>query len=179
MPRGPRQETSEFPLHVTARGNARQAIFVDDADREHYLRALGQVVRRERWRCLAFCLMPNHVHLLVETPEANLGVGMHRLQGGYAQAFNRRHNRVGHLFQGPYGASMVKDEGHLWMTVAYIARNPVTAGLCDDPRKWRWSSHGVAHRGRIPFWLDHGRLLEHFQVLGGDPRVRYQQAVGP
>src|SRR5689334_9900146 len=162
MPRAPRQETSDGVLHVTARGNRRQDIFVDEADFERYLDLLGRTVVFAKWRCLAYCLMTNHVHLLLQTPEANLGFGMQRLHGVYAQDFNRRHTHVGHLFQGRYHPTLLSDQAHLWMTAAYIARNPVTAGLCDNPWAWRWSSHGAIHRGRPPTWLDHGSLLEHF-----------------
>jgi REP element-mobilizing transposase RayT len=87
-------------FHVYARGNDRQAIYRDDGDRATYLRLLERVVRRQEWRVLAFCLMDNHVHLLVQTPHADLGRGMQRLHGHYAQTFNARHGRVGHLFQG-------------------------------------------------------------------------------
>jgi putative transposase len=178
MPRRPRQETSEGVLHVFARGNGRQDIFLDDTDRERYLRLLGRTVTYARWRCLAYCLMTNHVHLLVETPEANLGFGMQRLHGRYAQSFNRRHGRDGHLFQGRYGAMRLRNDAHLWMAVAYIARNPVRAGLCRDPERWHWSSHAAMHRGRAPAWLDHARLLELFDSLGGDPQARYAEAIG-
>jgi putative transposase len=178
MPRRPRQETSEAVLHVSARGNGRQDIFLDDADRERYLLLLGRTVAYARWRCLAYCLMTNHVHLLLETPEANLGFGMHRFHGRYAQMFNRRHRRDGHLFQGRYNAAPLRNEAHLWTTVAYIARNPVRAGLSADAGSWRWSSHGAVRRGRAPAWLDHTRLLEYFDALGGDPRVRYAEAIG-
>jgi REP element-mobilizing transposase RayT len=80
--------------HVFARGNDRGLIYLDDADRAEYLRLLGQVVRWKRWRCLSFCLMDNHLHLLVETPEANLASGMQWLHGRFAQLFNERHDRV-------------------------------------------------------------------------------------
>ena len=92
-----------------ARGNGGQEIFLDDADRWRYLAMLGDVVVRMRWRCLAYCLMRNHVHLLAETPAANLGAGIQRLHGRYAQKFNERHRRSGHVFQGRYGAVRVDE----------------------------------------------------------------------
>src|SRR5438132_1439590 len=85
--------------------------------------------------------MENHFHLLVLTPEANLSGGMHRLNGTYAQWFNYRHERVGHVFQGRYGAKLVGDDSHLHATIRYIVRNPVRSGLCRHAREWRWSSH--------------------------------------
>jgi REP element-mobilizing transposase RayT len=86
--------------HVFARGNRQQLIFLDATDRRRYLDLLGRVARRLRWRCLAYCLMDNHVHLLIETRLPNLGRGMRELHGDYAQLFNKRHDRSGHLFQG-------------------------------------------------------------------------------
>lgn len=161
-----------------ARGNRRQLIFLDDTDRQTYLVLLGRVVARTAWRCLAYCLMTNHVHLLVETPEPNLGRGMQRLHGTYAQTFNERHGTSGHVFQGRFGAACARDEGHVWQAAAYIARNPVEAGLCSRPETWPWSSHAVvAGSATTPSWLDTARLLEHFHPLGGDPARRYLDAV--
>ena len=106
----------EFPgavYHVTSRGNARQAIVVDDADRTSFLTLLAHVIDRFGWRCHAYCLMDNHYHLLLETPKANLSQGMRQLNGRYTQAFNRRHQRVGHLFQGRFTAILVEKVAHL------------------------------------------------------------------
>ena len=99
MPRRPREELADAIHHVYARGNDRRAIYLDDGDRAAYLAMLGRVVVMKGWRCLAYCLMDNHVHLLIETPEPNLGSGMQRLHGLYAQSHNERHGRSGHLFQ--------------------------------------------------------------------------------
>lgn len=96
-----------------ARGNRKQAIFRDDRDRRDYLGLLALEIRRTRWRCLSYCLMGNHVHLLVETPEANLAVGMQRLQGDYARTFNQRYKTVGHLFQGRYGSVRIRSDRQL------------------------------------------------------------------
>jgi len=93
----------EFPgavYHVTSRGNARQKVFRDDEDRETFLDTLAAIVKRFGWHCHAYCLMDNHFHLLIETPEPNLSRGMRQLNGVYTQCFNRRHRKVGHLFQG-------------------------------------------------------------------------------
>src|ERR687896_722074 len=107
MPRRPRQEVAGGINHVFARGNNRGHVFIDDTDRRAYLTTLGRVTRWKRWRCLAYCLMPNHVHLLLETPQANLGAGMQYLHGSYANEFNERHGRFGHVFQGRYGSVLV------------------------------------------------------------------------
>jgi putative transposase len=179
MGRKPREDEAGAIHHVYARGNNRQAIFEDDFDRRAYLALVGEVVGRMEWRCLTYCLMPNHVHLLVETPAPNLATGMCRLQGQYARRFNRRHRRSGHLFQGRYGAVRVHDDAQLWMTIAYIARNPVASGLCRRADEWEWSSHAaiVAGKGR-PAWLDVKRLLAFLRgVVGGSGRDAYQRCV--
>jgi putative transposase len=179
MPRRPREEVEGAVHHVFARGNDRRDIFVDDVDRRIYLATLGRVTKRQRWRCLAYCLMPNHVHLLVETPNANLGAGMQRLHGDYAHIFNERHGRSGHVFQGRFGSVRMATDEQLWTAAAYVALNPVTAGLCETPEEWRWSSHGsTVDARRRPGWLDVARLLSYFEGLGGDPLQRYAAMTG-
>ena len=177
MAREPRVDVAGIH-HVYARGNARGLIFRDDVDRVGYLGIVGLVVKRLRWHCLAYCLMDNHVHLLVEIPEANLGRGMQRLHGMHGQAFNERHRRCGHVFQGRYGSTLVTSDEQLWWAFGYIARNPVEAGLCATPGDWPWSSHGAARRGAAPAWLDTPRLTELFSRAGGDPVTRYAELVG-
>ena len=118
----------EFPgavYHVSSRGNARQRIFFGDADRELFLDTLTQGIARYRWLCHAYCLMENHYHLLIETPRANLSLGMRQLNGIYTQTFNRRHHRVGHLFQGRFRAILVEKESYLLELCRYIVLNPV------------------------------------------------------
>ena len=127
--------------HVTNRGNNRADIFLDEYDYLSFLRMLGDVVSAERWTCHAYCLMPNHYHLLLEYPETTLGRGMHRLNGRYARRFNVRHCRGGHLFQGRYDLEPVTRDGHLLETCRYIVLNPVRAGLCRLPEEWPWSSY--------------------------------------
>jgi putative transposase len=177
MPRKPRVEVAGGVHHVYARGNRRQAIYLGDDDRVLYLELLEQVVKRQAWRCLAYCLMKNHVHLLVETPTANLGAGMGRMHGLYAQTFNRRHKHSGHLFQGRFGSVLIKTDEQLWMVARYIARNPVEARVCEAPGEWRWGSHAALVNGGAPRWLDEQRLLGYFGAAGGDPRRRYEDFV--
>ena len=174
MPRKAREEEAGAVHHVYARGNDRRPIYLDDVDRERYLRMLGFIVVRQRWRCLAYCLMENHVHLLIETPEPNLGSGMRAFHSLYAQTFNERHARVGHLFQGRYGATRVRTDEQLWTVASYIARNPVEAGFCERPGQWRWSSHAAILSRHSPPWLDTGRLLEFFGAKVTDARRRYR-----
>ena len=160
-----------------ARGNNRELIFRADADRRRYLKLLGEEVARRRWRCLGYCLMDNHVHLLLETPKPNLGAGIQRLHGVYAQAFNARHARVGHVFQGRFGAALVRRDAHLWIIAGYIADNPVAAGLADRPEAWPWSSHGAIATGHPPRWLDHERLEAYLDSMVGRSSS-YHAAVG-
>jgi putative transposase len=163
--------------HVFARGVDRQRVFRDDVDRRSYLTLLGTVIERTNWRCLAFCLMENHVHLLLETPKPNLGQGMRLLQSSYARAFNVRYGRTGHLFQGRYGAVLIKSDPQLLAVISYIARNPVEARLCRTPDEWRWSSYRAAFSGPCPEWLDVPRLLSYLDESTGDARGRYRELV--
>ena len=178
MPRRSREEEAGAIHHVYARGIDRRVLFVDDVDRSGYLALLERVVRAQGWRCLSYCLMDNHVHLMIETPEPNLGKGMQRLHGSFAREVNRRHGRRGHVFQGRFGSKRLRAESHLWTTAAYIAANPVEAGMCAAPEEWPWGSHLTActpERG--PAWLDSTRLHALFSGLGGEPRERYCELV--
>lgn len=177
MPRKSREEVAGGIYHVFARGNRQQRIYLDDADCVAYLRMLGRTARWSRWRCLAFCLMVNHVHLVIELTRPNLGAGLQRLHGRYAQVFNERHRRSGHLFQGRYGAIRVCDDAQLWTVVGYVACNPVQAGLCAAPEEWRWSSYRHVVARSAPPWLDVARLLSYLGALGGDPLQRYADLV--
>lgn len=171
MPRKPRQDAEGAVHHVFARGNRRQRIYRDAWDLETYLAMLGRVVVSREWRCLGYCLMPNHVHLLIESPKGNLAAGMQWLHGCYAQRHNKRHGCSGHLFQGRYDAVRVTSDAQLWMAAAYVARNPVKARLCERPEDWVWSSYAaILGRAESPPWLDVGRLLGYFAAAGGDAR---------
>jgi REP element-mobilizing transposase RayT len=177
MPRPLRPELAGGIHHVYSRGAARQTIFIDDADRRRYLATLAKVSRWMCWRCLSYCLMGNHMHLLIETPLPNLGRGMQQLHGRYAQRFNRRHEKAGHLFDARYGQTSVTSDPQFWITVNYIARNPVEAGFCDSPEAWPWSSHASIAAGSPPSWLDAPRLYSRFGSEGGDPRMRYLEFI--
>jgi putative transposase len=149
--------------HVTTRGNAGAPIFLDDRDRDLFIKRLGYAVSEFEWKCLAYCLMGNHFHLAIETPEPTIASGMHALNGWYAQRFNWRYDRSGHLFEGPYHAELIENEGHLLEVTRYVVRNPVRAKLCRLPQQWPWSSYRAAI-GLDPghFWLATDVLLELF-----------------
>jgi putative transposase len=162
---------------VYARGNRRRAIYLRRADRLAYLTLLRSTVVRFEWQCLAYCLMRNHVHLLVETPHANLARGMQSLHGRYAQRFNQRYRETGHLFEGRYGSVRIEGDGQLWMAARYIALNPVQAGICERPEDYEWSSYGSVLAGWPPDFLDSDRLLSYFQAAGGTALTRYRELV--
>lgn len=163
MGRAPRIQPVEGSVHVTARGVRRDRIFVDDADRRMFIAFLAQSVYRCHWTCLAYCLMTNHFHLVISLSEPNLARGMHRLNGLYARRFNERHGYVGHLFEARYASMVIKTETHFLDAVRYVALNPVTAGLCDDPADWEWSSfRATAGLERCPRFLAAGRVRAHF-----------------
>jgi REP element-mobilizing transposase RayT len=128
-------------FHVTSRGNNRAIIFVDDVDYQTFLRMLGDVASKRGWVRHAYCLIPNHYHLLIEVPELDLARGMQLLNGRYARRFNQRHGRDGHVFAGPYFAKPVERDEHVVEASRYIVLNPVRAGLCTEPGEWPWSSY--------------------------------------
>jgi REP element-mobilizing transposase RayT len=127
--------------HLISRGNARGAIVRDDTDRIAFLSTLARVVDRFGWLCHSYCLMDNHYHLVVETPLPNLPSGMRQLNGLYAQRFNERHNRCGHVFQARYRSLLVEKDSYLLALCRYVALNPVRAGICERPEEWAWSSY--------------------------------------
>jgi REP element-mobilizing transposase RayT len=177
VPRKPREETEGGLYHVYARGNGKQRIFLDDHDRRTYLLLLRRVIQEYEWRCLAYCLMENHVHLLIETPVPNLGRGMQRLHSTYAQTFNTRHGRVGHLFQGRYGAVRIESDVQLSTTLAYIAANPVRSALCGRPSEWPWSSYHHAVNGESRGLIAVERLEWYLSGFAGEPLKAYMELV--
>jgi putative transposase len=178
MARRPREEEPGAVHHVWARGNRKELVFHDDVDRRLYLRLLAFAVAKYEWLCLSYCLMDNHVHLLVETPQANLGRGMQWIHGHYGAYFAKRIERPGHVFQKPFGSKRVKDESQLWTAIRYIAQNPVDAGLCETAATWEWSSHAAVVGAAAPAWVARERLLAYFEGLGGEPAERYAALVG-
>jgi putative transposase len=140
MPRPPRVLIAGGIYHVTSRGNRRQAIFQDDYDRRRFLALRDRIVRRYGWRQHAFCLMTNHFHLLVETPQPNLSRAMQRLNSEYAGYFNDRFGLVGHLFQQRFASRVIETDEYFAEAMRYIAFNPVRAGLCSHPSEWPWSN---------------------------------------
>lgn len=141
MARPLRIEFAGALYHVTSRGDGQDDIYLDDNDREIYLEVLAEVKERFKWTIHAYCLMSNHYHLLIETPNSNLAKGMRHLNGVYTQRFNRQHKRVGHVFQGRYKAILVQKENYLLELSRYIVLNPVRARMVRSAKDWAWSSY--------------------------------------
>ena len=137
MPR-PLRDQSPGYYHLTTRGNDGRPIYLSDADRNLFLGLLHRVAVLSPWQVHAWCLMTNHFHLLIEIPTENLASGMHRLNGAYAQWFNERHDRTGHLFGRRYYARRIEGDRQLANTVQYLLDNPVKAGICTNPFRWPW-----------------------------------------
>lgn len=168
VPRQPRLVIPDATYHITARGNRRQTIFNDDHDCRLFLCIFADVVERYGWRCRAYCLLPNHFHLLVEIPGMTLSPGMHRLNGRYAQWFNDRHGLIGHLFQGRFHSVVIERESHLLEVIRYVFLNPVRAQLCASADGWTWSSfRATVGAAAAPPFLAIDGLLDLF---GPEPR---------
>jgi putative transposase len=180
MPRRLRIEFEGAIYHVMARGNARQKIVRDDADRRRLIDGLEQTVVRHGWELLSYVVMGNHLHLLVKTPRPNLGAGMQGLLSGYAIWAGRRWRRPGHLFQGRYRAEMIEDESYYWTVSRYVHLNPVRAGLVRRPEQWAWSSYpGYRDPKRAQAWMARDVLLAAWQGDHGgrDARGAYVRFV--
>jgi REP element-mobilizing transposase RayT len=143
VPRRPRHFLGDGTYHVTARGVARTEIFLDARDYEAFVFLLRDAVERFDWTPRAFCLMPNHVHLVVSATRERLSGGMHRLNCLYAMRFNERYDRPGHLFQNRFDARVIEGDRHARAVCGYVLNNPVRARLCRDRRHWPWSGLGA------------------------------------
>jgi putative transposase len=146
VPRPLRVHVPNGVFHVTQRATGHEILFVDATDHLTFDRLLGIAVKRARWKLHGYCHMSNHVHLLIQTPEPTLPLGMQFLASQYVQEFNLRHGRRGALVQGRYKAGLVETSEHYLSCLQYFALNPVTAGLCDRPEDWPWSSYSGIER---------------------------------
>ena len=156
----------EYPgavYHITSRGNDRRDIFLDDADRRHFLELLGEVVRRFGWIVTAYTLMTTHFHLVIETPTPTLSRGMQWLNGSYAAWFNRRHKRWGHLLGDRFHAFLVEKESYYLELLRYVVLNPVRAKMVERPEQYTWSSYrATAGYETAPAWLKVGEIAALF-----------------
>jgi REP element-mobilizing transposase RayT len=168
LARAPRLDFPGALHHVIVKGNEAKPIFRDDSDRETYLRILGACPERTGLRVLAYCLMTNHAHFALETGREPLARSMHRLQTLYAQSFNRRYLREGHLFKGRYNALLVQTDAYLLTLIRYIHENPVKAMMCAGPETYSWSSDRFYRWGGGPAWLDTSMALAMLDSRPGD-----------
>lgn len=178
MSRPLRLEFSGALYHITSRGNERKNIYQDEDDFKSFLQILNDVCQRYNWVIHAYCLMTNHYHLLVETPDANLSKGMRQLNGVFTQTINRRHRRVGHLFQGRYKSTLVDKDSYLLELSRYIVLNPVRAHMVEHPAEWAWSSYlATIGHSPAPEWLAIDALLLQFSKQRKTAIKKYQQFV--
>ncbi len=156
----------EFPgalYHVSARGDGCEDIFLDKGDRLVWLEILESVCRRMNWVCHAYCQMTNHYHLVIETPEPNLSAGMCRLNGVYARRWNKKHGRVGHVFQARFKSILIEKDTYLLEVARYVVLNPVRAGAAREAGEWDWSSYrAMTGQDSAPPWLTIDWLLSQF-----------------
>lgn len=150
MPRLPRSLLPDGIYHVTSRGVEHRLIFLDDDDRRLFLTLLLEVVEAFGWQVHALCLMGTHYHLVVECTRRDLSDGMQELNGRYAQSFNVKYGRWGHLFGDRFASRLIRDEQHLAAACRYVVGNPPAAGLCERPEDWPWSHTRYAEdRGAV------------------------------
>lgn len=176
MPRPARQLAESAVYHVMARGVNRDAIFLEDEDYERYLYALQLTKEASHCTVLAYCLMPNHVHLVLRTVDEPIGVVMKRLGVRYAGWFNRKYGRVGHLFQDRFRSRPVESDEYLFTLVRYVWDNPVQAGLVTCPESYRWSSRRLL--GRKSSLVDEA-ALERIVLDGGLAEIAASRAQIP
>src|SRR3954451_9098342 len=165
--------------HVGTRGDRHEPVYVDDEDRWDFLGLLTDVTRRAEWRVLSYCFLGNHYHLMLEVPHGNLAWGMHRLNSIFASRFNSRHGYVGsHLFQKRYFSKLIENHRYLMVAHAYVALNPVEAGLCRHAETWSWSSAGALLGHRPPARvLSADRALELIHRDRSTAREHLQKAI--
>ena len=180
----PRQLRLQYPgamYHLMSRGNRLERIFLNDVDRQDFLKTLAEACQKTGWQVHAYCLMPNHYHLVVETPEANLVAGMAWLQSTYTIRFNHRHQLFGHVFSGRYKSQLVEGSGNGYLRTAcdYVHLNPVRARLLKAGERllaYPWSSYGayLAAREHRPAWVRVDRLLGEHGIGKDSPAGREQ-----
>ncbi|NTW67236.1 MAG: transposase [Nitrospirae bacterium] len=178
MARPLRIEYAGAVYHITSRGNERKPVFKSDQDRLSFLNTLQHVNKRYNWICHAYCLMDNHYHLLIETPDGNLSVGMRQLNGVYTQLFNKQHGRAGHLFQGRYKSILIQKDSHLLEVCRYVVLNPVRARMVETPDAWKWSSYKATAGRESPHpCLTSNWVLGQFSGKKGTAEKEYRQFV--
>ena len=179
MARRPRLQFAGGFYHVMARGNRKSTIFHDDDDRRQLLQIVDEAVASYNLRILSYCLMRNHYHFVLETPEPNLSLAMQFINGVFACRSNRRHQQTGHVFEGRFRSLVIQRESYLMRAARYVVRNPVRAGLVDDAGAWSWSSYlATAGLEPVPRWLDPNWIRWAFKARSlAEAQRRYAEYV--
>jgi putative transposase len=180
MPRGPRLDSAGVLHHVIGRGIERRTIFRDDTDRDDFVARLSTLVLKTATPLYAWALIPNHFHLLVRSGAAPISTLMGTLLGGYARAFNRRHHRVGYLFQGRFKSIVVEEEPYFLELVRYIHLNPVRASIVaglEALDTYPWAGHAGLLSRTVPAWQDTRFVLAQFAAAAGPARRQYRAFV--
>ena len=165
--------------HITSRGNERKAIFKSDRDREKFLAYLESATKRYQAVIHVFCLMDNHYHLLLETPQGNLPQIMRHINGAYTTYFNVKRKRSGHLFQGRYKAILVDMDTYAKELSRYIHLNPVRAKMVERPEAYNWSSYSFyIGKSKAPEWLNRDFILGYFSSNTPEAQKEYRKFVG-
>jgi len=168
MPRAPRIWFPGAVYHLVQRGNNQKDIFKEDRDREWLLKTVKETKKEMEFKLYLYSLMDNHYHLIIETPEPNLSSGMRQINGVYTQAYNRRHNKTGHIFQGRYKALLVDIDEYAQELSRYIHLNPVKAGMVEKPHQYKWSSYrDYINVGSDPLMVDKQYLFLYHNHPGG------------
>jgi putative transposase len=163
VPRPLRIDIPDGIHHVAALAVDKEVVFREPADRRRLFVQLEEIVQCYEWSCSAYCLMGTHFHLIVHTLQANLSRGIQHLCGSYAQWFNWKYGRRGHLFGRRFASAHIVTDSHLLEAHRYVACNPVRAGLCNEPARWRWGSYrAISGLEPAPAFLDTDRVLSLF-----------------
>ena len=178
MPRGSREKCNCSIYHISVRGNNKQSIFCDDEDRVEYLKRLKRYKERYMVDIYAYCLMTNHIHLLIFDNDQDISKFMQGLNLSYAIYFNNKYNYTGHLFQERFSSQLVKNEAYLIYVSKYIHRNPIKAQLVQQPEAYKWSSYTV-YLGEVDRFkiVDTGFVLSFFAPTYEEAQLLYEQYV--
>lgn len=178
MPRPPREFIDGAYYHLYARGSNRQAISIVDADRADFVACLEHALTQNDLQCVAYCLMPNHYHLVLSARDGGVSRAIQQLNGRYALRFNRRYSRDAHVFKNRFGASLLATESHFLTACAYVVANPVRALLCASPGEWPWSSYRASvGLDPAPEFLDLSALLSSFADESDAAMSRFREFV--
>jgi REP element-mobilizing transposase RayT len=169
---------TEAIYHVVARGNNKGLIVWDRHDCDTFAEELAAVATKYRWDVFTWCLMPNHHHVVLKAPQDGLSAGFQELNGNHSRRTNRRHDRMDHLFRNRFRWTPVLSDAHLIGTVLYVARNPLTAGLCGHAREWRYGSYrAIAGDELAPRWLVVDQVLRLFGPTPEQARLEFERLV--